>query len=484
MDDKLLGAEILLQLPYEANDQQVAVVAALARFILACDGHDRAFILNGYAGTGKTSLTGALVRVLKAHKIPLMLLAPTGRAAKVLSMNTGGHRAYTIHRKIYRHNAEAGFGAWGQHAPAENKLTGAVFIVDEASMIGSGKEGADSLIDDLLAYVFSQPANKLLLIGDTAQLPPVGSDGTTTPAMHAPFIRAHGIHVSQAVLTETARQAAGSGILYNATRLRRTMKLIRSLPPEAPQPLPRLSATGFADIGIADGENLPEMLSHAYDADGIADTIVITRSNRRAAEYNAAIRANVLYREEEISAGDLLIVSRNHYFGRPVGGIDFVANGDIVTVGRVYGTEVFAGIRYADVRLTLPAPDSSGEPVEFDSKIILDTLGSREATMPQEQWNALYYALLSDTGPYAAFPADRRVYALRTDPHWTALHVKFAYAVTCHKAQGGQWSNVFVDLSYMPADALGLDLYRWLYTAVTRARRRLRLIMPPEALFE
>ena len=483
MTAELLGAEVLLELPYEANDQQVAVVAALARFLLEPAVRERAFILNGYAGTGKTSIMGALVRVLKAHKVPMMLLAPTGRAAKVLSNNTGGHRAYTIHRNIYRHNPEGAAGAWGMPVQADNKLTNAVFIVDEASMIGRADDRGTSLLDDLITYVFSQPGNRLILIGDTAQLPPVGSD--TSPAMNPDVLRSLGLKVSRAILTETARQAADSGTLFNATRLRRTMVKIRNLEDGAPMPIPKLRMEGFRDIDVVDGEMLPEVLSHAYDSEGgPADTIVITRSNRRATEYNAAIRANVLYREEEICPGDLLIVSRNHYFGRTIGGVDFIANGDLLSVEKVYGTEVVADIRDADVRLSLPAPDGSGEGISFDLKIILDTLSSTEPTLAREQWEGLYRHLMSDVGPYAAYPADRRQFALRTDPHWTALHVKYAYAITCHKAQGGQWNNVFVDLSYIPEEALGLNLYRWLYTAATRTRRHLHLNTPPDTLLE
>lgn len=483
MDVRLFGAEVLTELPYEANDQQVAVVAALSRFVMEPPVRERAFILNGYAGTGKTSLTGALVRVLKKHKVPLMLLAPTGRAAKVLSNNTGGHRAFTIHRKIYRHNPDGGIGAWGMPSQADNKLTNAVFIVDEASMIGSGDERGCNLLEDLITFVFSQPGNRLILIGDTAQLPPVGSD--SSPAMNPAVLKSLGLHVSRAIMTETARQSADSGILFNATRLRRTMAKIRSLSEGEAMPVPKLRLRGFADVRNVSGEDLPEIISDSYASEnGVADTIVITRSNRRAAEYNAAIRANVLYLEEEICVGDLLIVSRNHYFGRSIGGVDFVANGDILTVVKVYGTEVYAGIRYADLRLSLPAPDGESDAIEFDIKIILDTLGTPDSTLTQEQWNQLYYNLLSDVGPYATYPPEQRARALRNDPHWTALHVKFAYAITCHKAQGGQWSRVFVDLSYIPADALGLNLYRWLYTAATRARHRLHLITPPQEIIE
>ena len=300
--------------------------------------------------------------------------------------------------------------------------------------------------------------------------------------MNPDVLRRLGLKVTHATLTETARQAADSGILFNATRLRRTMAAITKRQAEGatgPMPIPKLRPAD--DVVVVAHEDLPEILTSSY-ADGISDTILITLSNRRAADYNAAIRTEVLYREDEVMRDDMLIVSRNHYFGKKVGGIDFVANGDILTVVAVYGSETRYGLRFADVRLSLPVPD--GEPVEFDIKILLDSLASPEAGISQEAWNALYYGLMADNGPYADRPDDARLRALRTDPYWTALHVKYAYAVTCHKAQGGQWSDVYVDLGYIPDDALNLGLYRWLYTAVTRARRTLYLIAPPDALLE
>lgn len=478
MTDQELAANVLLELPYQANEQQVAVASAMARFCMLPPGEERVFVLNGYAGTGKTSLTGALVRVLEANKRPVVLLAPTGRAAKVSSINARGHAASTIHRKIYRHNPDGALGDFGAHLPADNRHRNTVFIVDEASMIGADDGRGDNLLEDLVTYVFAGDNCKLILIGDTAQLPPVGAD--RSPAMNSDVLRSLGLKVTRATLTETARQAADSGILLNATRLRKVMAAARHT--DGPLPTPRLAAT--PDVVVVDGEDLPEILTTAYDSaeNGPADSILITRSNRRAAEFNAAIRANVLYREDEITRGDMLIISRNHYFTKKTNGLDFVANGDIVTVEKVYGTEAKYGLRFADVSLSLPAATAGGEPVVFDMKIVLDTLGSPEASLPQEKWNMLYYGLMDDLGPYGDLPPEIRRRRLRYDPYWTALHVKYAYAVTCHKAQGGQWHNVFVDLSYIPDDALGLSLYRWLYTAVTRARTTLYLIAPPEAL--
>lgn len=478
MTSQEFAAEVLLALPYRANDQQVAVIAALSRFVAEPQQQPRVFLLNGYAGTGKTSLTGALVGTLEAMGGHCMLLAPTGRAAKVFSANAGGHPAYTIHRKIYRHVIGGAANEYGGAQLNENRMRDTLFIVDEASMIGLGDERGGNLLEDLITYVYAGDNCRLVLVGDTAQLPPVGAE--RSPAMNPDVLRRLGLKVSSATLTETARQARDSGILYNATRLRRAMVKAMQAKDGSPAPIPQL--VPFPDVKIVDGEDLPEILTSAYDKadNGPADTIVITRSNRRAVDYNMAIRGNVLYREEELAKGDMLIVARNHYFTKKVEGLDFVANGDILTVEKVFGTDTRYGMRFADVSLSIPV---AGRPdVVFDTKILLDTLCDPAAGLSQEAWNKLYYGIMGDEERYGDIAMADRTRCLRSDPYWNALHVKYAYAVTCHKAQGGQWENVFVDLSYIPDDALGLQLYRWLYTAVTRARRTLYLIAPPEAL--
>ncbi len=476
----LFADEVRRRLPYEPNAQQSALVDALARFVCS-PAPEPAFIVNGYAGTGKTSLTGALVGALEAVGRKTVLLAPTGRAAKVFSANSGGHAAFTIHRRIYRHTPGVGGATYGTPVPAENRERNAVFIVDEASMIGTADEHGNSLLHDLVQFVYTGADCRLILLGDTAQLPPVGSE--RSPAMKPDVLRGLGLKVSSATLTATARQAADSGILFNATRLRRTMAACAAAgkgeagSTAASVPLPRLRAP-MHDVAVVDPADLPELLAAAYSADGLENTVLITRSNRRAADYNASIRAQVLYREEEISRDDMLIVAKNHYFRRRTAGMDFIANGDMVTVEKVYGTEARYGLRFADVRLRV----GDGEP--FDIKIILDTLSSAEAAMGQMQWQNLYNGILNDNDRFGDTPPSKRLGALRSDPYWNALQVKYGYAVTCHKAQGGQWTNVFIDLAYIPADALGLTLYRWLYTAVTRARTRLYLIAPPSELME
>lgn len=467
MDAKEFAANVLLSLPYEANDQQVAVVAALARFCApAPTTSDRVFIVNGYAGTGKTSLTGALVKTLATVGISTVLLAPTGRAAKVFG-TYAGQQAYTIHRKIYRHNLSGNFQS-GSAAMQENNGRNIVFIVDEASMIGGADERGINLLEDLIHYVYSGENCKLILLGDTAQLPPVGS--SESPAMNPDVLRKYGLKVSRATLTATARQRGGSGILYNATWLRRAMQC-------DPLPVPKLFTSGFEDVITVSGEELPEQLENAYSRDGIEETLLITRSNRMATEYNRAIRANVLYVEEELQRGELLIVAKNNYYWtKKVKELDFIANGDVVSVMKVVATENRYGLRFADVELTLPDRDG----LCFPAKIMLGTLTTDTAGIAQEDYNRLYYGLIDDPEMFPPEMAyELRVAKLRDNPYWNALQVKYAYAATCHKAQGGQWTNVFVDLSYIPPEAMGIDFYRWLYTAVSRARSRLYFINPP-----
>lgn len=469
MDAKEFAANVMLALPYTPNDQQVAVIAALARFCSpAPSSSDRVFILNGYAGTGKTSMTGALVKTLASVGISSVLLAPTGRAAKVFG-SYAGHPAYTIHRKIYKHRIAGGEYSYGSTDVLENNGRNIIFIVDEASMIGAADERGANLLEDLIHYVYSGENCRLILIGDTAQLPPVGSN--ESPAMNPDALRAYGLKVTRATLTATARQRSGSGILYNATWLRRAM-----LAPELP--LPKLFTDGFEDVESVSGEDLPEKLDEAYNRNGINETLLITRSNRMATEYNRAIRGNVLYAEEELQRGELLIVAKNNYYWtKNIKAIDFIANGDAVTVTRIVSTEIRYGLRFADVELSMP----DREDTSVNAKIMLATLSTETAGMSQADYNALYYGLIDDPEMFSPdMPYELRVAKLRDNPYWNALQVKYAYAATCHKAQGGQWSNVFIDLSYVPPEAMGIEFYRWLYTAVSRASKRLYFINPPD----
>ena len=468
-----LSARVTAALGYQPNEQQRAVIDALARFAAPLahpapppgPDTDAVFVLNGYAGTGKTSLTGALTRALADAKVPTVLMAPTGRAAKVFAGHA--HRAaYTIHRKIYRHSL-------GGEVPGlqENKAAGTLFIVDEASMIpGGDPRGREDLLGDLIQYVYAGRGCRMLLIGDTAQLPPVGMD--RSPAMDAGVLRSYGLRVSRATLTAVARQRAGSGILANATMLRRAMRDAAAGRGELR--MPALDTASYPDFGTTTPEDLPEAIESAYRDHGIDRTLVITRSNMRATAFNRAIRADVLYTDTAIAKGEPLIVVKNNYrCARAVKGLDFVANGDTVIVTHIYSTETRYGMRWADVRLALADRD-----IEFDTKITLDTLADDTPALSREKLAALADAVLGAAA--ASMSPRQQLAALDADPYFGALQVKFGYAVTCHKAQGGQWDHVFVDMCGIAPDAPMEDLYRWLYTAITRARRRLTIIAPQQ----
>lgn len=466
MDINEFAERIFLNLPYDPTDQQISLIAALARFCSPVSPGYSVFLINGYAGTGKTSLTGALVRALREAEVPVVLLAPTGRAAKVFG-RFAGFQASTIHRRIYR-GTEGIMNDFSADV-ADNPLTGAVFIVDEASMIGngSGDPMSRNLLEDLIHYVYSGEGCRMILLGDTAQLPPVGC--RESPAMSVAVLKSFGLRVTKAVMTKVVRQRRRSGILYNATKLRKNMLL-------TPLPEPELVIDRFPDVVSVSGEELEDEISASFTENGITETLVVTRSNRQATRFNLAIRANILYREEELSREELLLVAKNNYlWSARVKGLDFVANGDTAIVDAIYGTEEKYGFRFADVNLRLPDRDLS-----FDCKILLDTLVSDTASLEPERYQSLYMSALNDPDLFTpSTPVRTRMRILRSDPYVNALQVKYGYAVTCHKAQGGQWKNVFVDVGYVPPeDYESLEFYRWLYTAVTRATDRLALINP------
>lgn len=466
MDINEFAERIFLNLPYDPTDQQISLIAALARFCSPVSPGYSVFLLNGYAGTGKTSLTGALVRALREAEVPVVLLAPTGRAAKVFG-RFAGFQASTIHRRIYR-GTEGMMNDFSADV-ADNPLTGAVFIVDEASMIGngSGDPMSRNLLEDLIHYVYSGEGCRMILLGDTAQLPPVGC--RESPAMSVEILKSFGLRVTKAVMTKVVRQRRRSGILYNATKLRKNMLL-------TPLPEPELVIDRFPDVVSVSGEELEDEISASFTENGITETLVVTRSNRQATRFNLAIRANIFYREEELSREELLLVAKNNYlWSARVKGLDFVANGDTAIVDAIYGTEEKYGFRFADVNLRLPDRDLS-----FECKILLDTLVSDTASLEPERYQSLYMSALNDPDLFTpSTPVRTRMRILRSDPYVNALQVKYGYAVTCHKAQGGQWKNVFVDVGYVPPEAYeSLEFYRWLYTAVTRATDRLALINP------
>ncbi|MDE5724592.1 MAG: AAA family ATPase [Duncaniella sp.] len=460
------AASVTANLPYSPNKQQELLIGALSRFCSSASPSDSVFIINGYAGTGKTSLTGALVKSLVSVRRPVVLLAPTGRAAKVFSAHAG-HPAYTIHRKIYR--GPTGDLTGGNTMMQRNTLSNAVFIVDEASMIGdSTSEGNTSLLEDLVEYVFTGDNCRLILIGDVAQLPPVGS--TDSPAMSAATFKRLGLHVSRATITDTARQAADSGILRNATWLRRAMLV-------DPLPTPRLVTDGYDDVHAIEGDDVVDVIGECYRADGAGETIVVTRSNKRATAFNLGIRTRILDLEEELCKGERLLVAKNNYmWSAKIKELDFIANGDVGVVTAIHSVEERYGFRFANITLNLPDRDT-----DVECRIFLDTLTDESSSIDREKMQQLAEACMADperNSPDLSW--EQRLRRLRTDPYFNALQVKYAYAVTCHKAQGAQWANVVVDLGGIAPESRGLDFYRWLYTATSRATRRLFFLNPGE----
>ena len=449
-------------LPYVPTEEQAGLVARLAEFLWD-DNVPSVFVIKGYAGTGKTSLVGALVKTLEAFERACVLLAPTGRAAKVFA-SYAAHPAYTIHKKIYRQRAFTGDFTGFQLAHNAHKNT--FFIVDEASMIANeaaegAHYGSGLLLDDLFDFVYSGAGCRLILLGDTAQLPPVGQ--VRSPALDEEYLRRYGYPVYSCELTHVVRQVEESGVLFNATRLRKAMQ-------ENPLPVPSIAWRRFPDVSLVGGDELIEVLSSAYRRDGMDETIIVTRSNKRANIFNQGIRNRILYREEELTSGDLLLVARNNYFwSEKYEKLDFIANGDVARVVRVRRVCEMYGFRFADVVLYFPDYEE-----EVEAKVILDTLHSESPSLTAEENTRLFNAVMED---YADVPSKReRLKRLKNDPWFNALQVKYAYAVTCHKAQGGQWTNVFIDMGYIRPDMLGLDFYRWLYTAFTRTTGRLWLI--------
>ena len=464
MDALEFAERIVLNLPYDPNEQQVALVAALARFCSPMSPSNSVFVLNGYAGTGKTSLSGALVQTLNEVGISSVLLAPTGRAAKVFG-RFAKHPAYTIHRKIYRQASTGDMSSYVATV-AENRHRNTIFIVDEASMIGSRSDNGNDLLEDLIHYVYTGENCRLILLGDTAQLPPVGCE--TSPAMTVNVLKTMGLRVTRAVLTATVRQASNSGILYNATWLRRAMLT-------DPLPTPQFFASKFADVVPVLSEDLPEVLNDAYSRDGIEETILITRSNSRAVKFNLAIRSTILEKDEYLCNEELILVAKNNYlWSTKVKGVDFIANGDVALVTKIYGTETKYGFIFADAKIQLLDRD-----IELDAKLLLSTLASEAPGLTAEEANKLYNCCINDPDEFAPNTAmSTRHKKLKSNPYYNALQVKYAYAVTCHKAQGGQWKNVFIDMGYIAPEAQGMDFYRWLYTATTRATHRLYIINP------
>ena len=427
-------------------------------------------ILRGSAGTGKTTLAGAIVKAMAALKQKLILLAPTGRAAKVFSLNAG-HAAYTIHRRIYRQKSAGDLSAFNLN---DNLNRDTLFIVDEASMIanlglGETAFGSGCLLDDLMQFVYNGQNCRLLLIGDRAQLPPVGEE--ESPALSAHVLRGYGMRVYETDLNQVLRQSEDSGILWNATMIRNLWRgeagMVR---------LPKICFHGFTDIQVVMGNELVDNLSSSYYRAGMDETIVITRSNKRANIYNQGIRNMVLDRDEELCRGDLLMIVKNNYFWTEgAKEIPFLANGDRAVVQRVRNVHELYGFRFAEVTMTLPDYDD----YELTATVCLDTLTTEAPALTHEQQEQLFNAVMED---YADFTVKtERIKKLKSDRYYNALQIKFSYAVTCHKAQGGQWAHVYLDQGYMTDDMLTPDYIHWLYTAFTRATEKLYLVNWPAA---
>ena len=448
--------------------EQEHAIDVFSMFMTDRDDHV-VMILRGSAGTGKTTLAGAIVRAMNVLKQKMILLAPTGRAAKVFALNAG-HPAYTIHRRIYRQKSAGDISAFNLNF---NNNRDTLFMIDEASMIanqgyGDSAFGSGCLLDDLMQFVYSGQNCRMVLVGDKAQLPPVGED--ESPALMSDVLRAYGMKVYECDLNQVLRQSEDSGILWNATRIRTLID---------DWVLPKIRFQGFADIVRVPGDELIESLATSYSRVGMDETMVITRSNKRANIYNQGIRNTVLDREDELCRGDqLMIVKNNYYWTEQSKEISFLANGDIAVVQRVRNVQELYGFRFADVTMTLPDYDS----YELTATVILDSLTTESPALSREQQEQLYNAVMED---YADIPlkADR-MKQLKKDKYFNALQIKFAYAVTCHKAQGGQWAHVYIDQGYMTDDMLTPDYIHWLYTAFTRATEKLFLVNWPTTQME
>lgn len=473
-----LKYKILQQFGFPPTQEQAHALEVFAEFLTDRDPH-AVMILRGSAGTGKTTLSGAIVRTLKEIRQKVMLLAPTGRAAKVFSLNSGSP-AYTIHRRIYREKSFS--GVEGLFNLNDNLYTDTLFMVDEASMIanmglGGMSFGSGCLLDDLVHFVYQGRNDRLLLIGDKAQLPPVGEE--ESPALHAAMLEGYGLKVYECDLNEVLRQSEESGILYNATMIR------QMITHDDITQLPKIRFVGYPDIKPMPGSELIEALADSYHHVGLDDTIVVTRSNKRANIFNQGIRNMVLDREEELSQGDILMIVKNNYYwmeeerksNNKLQSNDipaFLANGDRAKVLKVRRRIDLYGFRFATLLLQFPDYDN----YELEATVLLDTLTSEAPALTHEQQEQLFHQIEED---YQDIPlkADR-MKAIRQDQFFNALQVKFGYAVTCHKAQGGQWAHVYVDQGYMTDDMLNPDYIHWLYTAFTRATEMLYLVNWPE----
>ncbi len=467
MLEDFIIARIKAELPFEPNEEKEGLFRALGAFLVSRDAQ-KAFILKGYAGTGKTSVISALVRAMQALKQPCVLLAPTGRAAKVLSRYSG-EQAYTIHKKIYRQN-QLGMEAFSL---CDNLHRNTLFIVDEASMLSGNRDnttfGSGCLLDDLVKYVYSGSNCSLLLLGDDAQLPPVGS--LSSPALDEAFMASYGLHVSGFGLQEVARQALDSGILSEATRLRQEIQnskfKIQNL---SIQPNGR-------DIIKVPGEEVIDTLEQSWRTVGAEETLIIARSNKMTNLYNQGVRARILWKEDDLSNGDRLMVSKNNYFwAEEYKDLEFLANGDMLEITRLANRHEMYGFHFA--KAALRSVDYNWE---IEALVWLDTLTTDSPEANYALQKELFARIAED------FPEIKNkkelVKRIYESPYYNALQVRFAYCVTCHKAQGGQWKHVYIDTAGIGEDEQRMadeserrEYLRWLYTALTRSTEKIYLL--------
>ncbi|NMC39955.1 MAG: AAA family ATPase [Bacteroidales bacterium] len=462
MRETLIYNHLVRHLDNLPTADQDAALKKIASF-LSLTECDIIFLLTGYAGTGKTTLISSVVKTLGLLRRKTVLMAPTGRAAKVLTSVTG-HQANTIHKKIYRQKTSK--DPFGRFVLDRNLARDTIFIVDEASMVSNNSGdtslfGSGRLLEDLIEYVYSGQNCRLMLVGDTAQLPPVGSE--VSPALDPEVIRGFNFWIESAELKEVLRQSLCSGILVNATRVREQIM-------NGDLSRPALDCSGFDDIIRLPGNDLLEELAVSYDKCGLDGTIIVVNSNKQANRYNQGIRNRIFFREEEISPGDMVMVVKNNYsLADEEDPYRFIANGDIAKVLKVRKYEERYGFRFAVMELRFP-----DYAMEVETLVMLDVLHLDSPALPADRSNELFNALLEE---YSSIRIKRKRYeAIREDPYFNALQIKFAYAVTCHKAQGGQWERVFIDQGMFNRAEVSVDYLRWFYTALTRATGKVYLV--------
>ena len=498
MISSFLTAKIKDNFGFAPTAEQSEAIGLIGEFLMSRRGMEL-FLLRGYAGTGKTTLVGALVKTLTQLGHPVVLMAPTGRAAKVFA-SYADQSAYTIHKRIYRQKSITDTESFSLNV---NLSKHTLFIVDEASMIAndglsSSVFGTGRLLDDLIQYVYSGEGCRLMLLGDTAQLPPVGEE--ESPALMPSLLKSYGLYVYEKTLTQVMRQLSESGILYNATTIRYRLTTLQH-GVEADGDLAGEGIVPSADVAHVAGGELIDSIESSYSRWGTDDCMIICRSNKRANIYNQGIRNRILYREDELCSGDCIMIVKNNYYWveqevrkliaergemkeQSVGAqssssnvqlpLSFIANGDIAVVRRVRRTREVYGFRFADVLLRFPDYDD----YEMETTVLLDTLHSESPSLTKEESERLFQSVMDD---YAHITTKKERYQqLRLDPHFNALQIKYAYAVTCHKAQGGQWGCIYLDQGYLPPDTSVVDYYRWLYTAFTRATEQVYLVNWPK----